>query len=315
MKYIFRGIAFISGFCIFMLLLTMLLPDPFGRAYQRALVYQYKYYKSLQGNKITVVGNSSLSFGFDLDRMEELTGKPCAILGNHYGYGMSFLMEMSKSNMQEGDIIVLELVDNYIDTCGEALLLTGIGHEYEMYKFFIPEVRWKVLSYYPSYLKDVISYNLNAGYKASGTYSMDSYDERGNMILDRPECVIPDPYTKEVAETYKYKTFSGEAWDPLWIKYVKDYIAYCNLHGVKVYITLPCCYDKAVLSSKEDIDAFDEMMKKTFGNAVISKQSDYIFDRKYIFDGILHCNNTGAKYRTEQIYRDMLNAGALPASP
>ena len=141
MKYIFRGTAFISGFCIFMLLLTILLPDPFGRAYQRALVYQYKYYQSLQGNKITFVGNSSLSFGLDLDRMEALTGRPCAILGNHGGYGMSFLMEMSKSNMQEGDIIVLELVENYIDTCGEDLLLTGIGHEYEMYKFFIPEVR------------------------------------------------------------------------------------------------------------------------------------------------------------------------------
>lgn len=311
MRKIGRFSLFIIGFCCFMVLVCLLLPDPFGRAYQRAIVYQYDYYKSLEGNKIVFIGNSSLSFGFDLDTMENLTGEQCAILGNHASYGMSFVMEMSKCNLRSGDIVVLELVDNSIDSCGEDLLLTGIGHKFEMYRFFIPQVRGKIISYYPSYLNELIMYDLNSGYSATGSYSMDSYDNRGNMIFDRPECEIPDPYTDEVAEIYKYASFSGEDWNAQWVKYVNDYSEYCNDLGVKVYITLPCYYDKAVVSNEEDMNDFDEMLRRSFTAPVISHQSDYIFEREYIFNAIGHCNTEGAKHRTELIYNDMVKAGVF----
>lgn len=311
MKKILKVGLFIVGFCAFVAIACFLLPDPFERAYQRAIVNQYDYYKSIEGNKIVFVGNSSLSFGFDLDTMEELTGEQCAILGNHAGYGMSFVMEMSKSNLKPGDIVVLELVGNTIDSCGEDLLLTGIGHHYDMYRFFIPEVRGKIVSYYPSYLNEIVMYDLNSGYSASGSYSMDSYDDRGNMIYDRPECEIPDPYTEEVAEIYKHASFSGADYDSEYAKYVNDYIKYCNDMGVEVYITIPCYYDKAVISTEEDMKAFDNTLQKTFNAPVISKQEDYIFEREYIYNAIAHCNTEGAKHRTELIYKDMVNAGVF----
>ncbi len=291
--------------------MCFLLPDPFKRAYQRAIVIQYDYYKNIEGNKIVFVGNSSLSFGFDLDMMEKLTGKQCVILGNHAGYGMSFVMQMSKSNLQQGDIVVLELVSNTIDYCGAELLLTGIGHHYDMYRFFIPEVRRKVISSYPSYLEKVLMYNFSSGYSASGSYSMDSYDYRGNMIYDRPECTIPDPYTEEVAKIYGYARFTGEDYDSEFVKYVNNYIQYCDEHGIKVYITIPCYYDKALISSDADMEAFDNTLQRTFNAPVISKQADYIFERKYIYNAIAHCNTEGAKLRTELIYKDMVKAGAL----
>lgn len=312
MKKAIKVLFFIIGFCAFVLVACMLLPDPYGKSYQRGLSRQYDYYSSLEDNKMVFLGSSSLSFGFDLDTMEELTGKPCAILGNHFGYGMAYLMEMSKSNLKPGDIVVVEIPDHQIDTCAEDLLLSGIGHNYEMYRFFIPETWAQVISYYPSYIKKALMYDLNGGYDPGddGAYSINSFDERGNMIYERPECVIPVPYDERALD-YTHIRFSGTPYQAEYVEFVNNYISYCEDMGVAVYITLPCYFSEAIVSSEEDILAFEEMLKEQFNAPLISKVSDYIFDRDRLYDNAMHCNTEGAKYRTELIYNDLIKAGAL----
>ena len=311
MKRVLRVLLFLTVFCIFVVMAVVLLPDPYGSAYQRALVRQYEYYKSVEENKIVFIGSSSLCFGLDLNTMEELTGETCTILGNHYGYGLSFLMEMSKSNLKSGDIVVLEIVGNSIETGTGDLLLSGIGHEFEMYRFFIPQTRWKILSCYPSYLKKAILYDLSGGYDpGEGPYSIRSFDEKGNLIYYRDECLLPDPFTEE-AEDYVLVSLDGTPYEAEFVKYVNSYSSYCHNIGVAVYITVPPYFHEAVVTTDEDMKAFENMLKTSFDAPVISDQADYIFDRNYLYDGIMHCNTVGAKHRTEMIYRDLVKAGAF----
>lgn len=308
MKNFFRFSFFIIGFLQCMVLFVFLLPDPYASAYQRAIVIQYEYYKNMDAdeNKIVFVGNSSLSFGFDLDYMEQLTGTSCAILGNHFSYGLSFVMEMSKSNLNPGDTVIIEIVDTTIDKCGESLLLSGIGHHYEMYKFFIPEVRGKIASYYPSHIKNTVDYLLSGGFSGAwDVYSSDSYDNRGNMIYDRPNCTIPEPYTESIAEVYGYTSFSGAPLENRWVAYVNDYVSYCKKKGVEVYFTLPCYLDESVISSVSDMEAYDNMLRASLDAPLISNTQNYIFERKYMYNGTCHCNNEGTLHRTMLLYEDM----------
>lgn len=312
MKKAIKIFFFVIGFCAFVVLACVLLPDPFGKAYQRNIVRQYDYYNSLEENKIVFIGSSSLSFGFDLDTMEELSGKPCAILGNHFGYGMPYLLQMSKTNIKSGDIVVIEMARHAIDTCGEDLLLSGIGHNYEMYRFFVPETWGQVISYYPSYLKKVLMYDLNSGYDpGEGPYSINSFDERGNMIYQRLECEMPEPYIEDAARDLVWLTFDDTPYQTEYVEFVNDYISFCEEKGAKVYITIPCYLSEAVISSEEDMKAFEETLAKSFDAPVISELADYIFDREYFYDNPMHCNTEGAKYRTELIYNDLLKAGVL----
>lgn len=306
MKNFVKSICFIVTGALLIGCLVCLIPDQYGEAYQRALVYQYDYYNSLGENKLVFVGNSSLSFGFDLDRMEELTGRPCAILGNHAGYGGSFVVEMSKSNLREGDIVVVELAGHSLSSCGSALLLTGIGKRFDMYRYFIPGVRGQVLAYYPTYIKENLNYWLSGGYHASGSYSMESYDDRGNMVFDRPGCAIPEPYTDEVAATYGWASLDAFEPDPAFCEYLNDYVAYCEERGVRVYFTVVCYLDEAVVSTKEGWDLYDESWRSRLDAPYISRTKDYIFPREYIYNAIAHCSEAGARYRTELLYRDLL---------
>lgn len=312
MKKAIKVLLFVIGFCAFVVLACVLMPDPYGKSYQRNLVRQYEYYRSIKGNKMVFLGSSSLSFGFDMDEMEDLSGKTCAIIGNHFGYGMTFLMEMSKTNLKSGDIVVVEIPDHSIDTCEEDLLLSGIGHKYEMYKFFIPETRWQVISYYPSYLKKALMYDLNSGYDpGEGPYRIDSYDERGNMIYYRPECLLPEVYEEGKVLDYALFRLDGTPYQAEYVKYVNDYISYCKNLGVEVYITLPCYYSEAILSTEEELEDFEKMLEEQFDAPLISKQADYIFEKKYFFDNCMHCNTEGARYRTELLYNDLVKAGAF----
>ena len=312
MKKAIRVLFFVIGFCAFVVLACVLLPDPFGKAYQRNLVRQYDYYSGIEENKMVFIGSSSLSFGYDQETMEDLTGKTCALLGNHYGYGMTYLMEMSKSNLKSGDIVVLEMADQTIDKCGEDLLLTGIGHRYEMYKFFIPQNRWKIISYYPSYIKKVLMYDLDGGYDpGEGPYMINSFDEKGSMIYPRPECELPMPYKEDPSKDHIFISFSGRPFQAEYVEYINDYIAYCKDLGVEVYITLHCYLDEAIISPEEDINAYEQTLKASFDAPIISDQADYIFGREYFYDNPMHCNTEGAKYRTTLIYNDLVRAGAL----
>ena len=307
MKKIIRIFSFFIGFVLFCALLIGLIPDQFSSSYQRALVKQYDYYTSMKNNKnkIVFVGNSSLYFGLNLDEMENLTGRPCCILGNHAGYGMTYPIEMSKANLREGDTVVIELVNNAPYECGSDLLLTGIGKRYDLYQYFVGDMRRQILRAYPSYLKKNFEYWLSGGYKATGAYSSESYDKRGSAIYNRPVCIIPEPYTDEVAKTYSWCRYDDYPFNKEFISYINDYVAYCKKRNVKVYFTLQCYLDEAVKSTEANMDLRDKTLSEQLHAPLISRTKDYIFPRKYIYDFIAHCNTNGAKVRTKLLYHDL----------
>ena len=312
MKKAFKILLFVLGFCVFAVAACVLLPDPYAKAYQRDLVRQYDYYNSLEDNKMVFLGSSSLSFGLDLDEMEALSGRPCALLGNHFGYGMSFLAEMSKSNLRSGDIVVIEIVAHTIDTCGADLLLSGIGHRYEMYRFFIPETWGKVVSAYPAYLKKALLYDLDGGYEpGEGPYTINSFDKRGAMIYERHECEIPTPFQQDRNRNCLWIEMDGTPYQKEYVAYINAYTAYCKSKGAEVYLTLPCYLRESVVSPEEDVEAFEQMLETVFDAPLISKQSDYFFERDLLYDGNMHCNTEGARVRTDLIYRDLVRAGAF----
>lgn len=303
-----KCLRFVSFFLVFMIVAAAavtLIPDQFPSAYQRAIVYQYDYYRTLGDHKIVLIGGSSLSFGIDLDLMEELTGRPCAILGNHAGYGLSYMIEMSKSNLQDGDIVVIEFANYTLDDCGTELLLTGMGKRYDMYRFLHPRVWGQIIEAYPSYIKKSVGYWLGEGYQAPEPYTMESYDNRGAMVLQRDGCSIPEPFTDEVAKIYNRRTYGPSVMNGDFQEYLSDYVAYCKERNVQVYFTTVYWLDEAVLSNPDDIAAYDASLREQLAAPMISDSRDLIFPRKYIYNAIAHCNTEGAKYRTTLLYEDL----------
>ncbi|MBO5743435.1 MAG: hypothetical protein J6R68_04050 [Clostridia bacterium] len=305
MRNLIKFLSFFLVLIIIILTPVLGIPDQFGNSYQRAIVPQYDFYKGMNNNKIVFVGNSSLSYGLDINLMEQLTGKRCAILGNHAGFGMTYFLEMSKSNLRKGDIVVIEFDNQKLETCGTELLLTGIGKRFDMYRFIHPAVRGKVIDAYPSYLKKSFNYWQGDGLNVSGVYSLQSYDYRGNMIVQRENCTIPYPFTENVAKTYNYGYFKPIQIEEEFKNYLNKYSDYCKKLGVDVYYTTTYFLDEAFRSTAEEIVAYDNSLKAQLKAPLISNSEDHIFPRKYIYNAISHCNSKGAQYRTKLLYEDL----------
>lgn len=307
MKKVVKAILFVLILAVLFASVVILIPDQFGESYQRAIVRQYNWLKSLEENKIVFIGSSSLAFGFDLELMEELTQMPCVMLGNHYGDGLCFQMEMSKENLKPGDTVVIEYMNYNMDSGEGELLLTAAGKNYGMYRFITKTMRAAVAKAYPAYIRKSFDYWRNGGYHPELPYRIDAFDERGNMIYDRPDCWIPDPYTEELQAIYHEADFYAykKNMDQVFIQYLNDYVQYCEEAGVKVYFTVPAFYDKAIDCQPENIVEFQNYLSDALDAPLISDYNDYIFSRDYIFDTINHCNTAGAERRTRQLYEDI----------
>lgn len=286
------------------------IPDPYGKAYQRALGVQYDYYQSIDENKVVAIGGSSLSFGLNLDQMEEILGKPCVILGNYYEYGLTYVMEMSKSNLKPGDIVVVEYSSQSANMCDAQLILSGIGKRYEMYQYFFPRLIGALIKELPAFSQKTVKYWSEGGFQTYDVaYSLEAYDGRGNMVLAREECSVPNPYPFN--ESFpEIDLIDGEFILSLkndgFIKYLNEYTQWCKERGIQVLVTVPCFLDEAVTSTAEDMEYFDSALSSQFDAPYISSIQDYIFEREYMYNTVAHCNTAGAERRTQQLCNDIL---------
>ena len=315
-----KSLRLILFFFIGVILFTtaiLAIPDQYGEIYSRSIVYQYDYLRSIKNEKkLIMIGNSSLMFGLDLNTMDELSGYRSVLLGGHAGYGLPFFMEMSKENLAPGDVVVIEFPGKTdLDAFDVDLLLTGIGKRYDMYRFFVGKERRYALFRYPKYIKDSFNYMLNGGYYSDGVYSMEAMDYRGSMVYKRGECEIPYPYEDAVAAEDQYLWFTIEGFEPdkQYCDYVNDYVKYCADRNVQVLFTVPCYLDEAVVSSKEDMDAYDRSWADVLNAPYVSHQTDYIFPRKYIYNQAAHCNTEGAILRTTLLYDDIKDYLSAPS--
>lgn len=298
MNKIIRLLSFVLIFILLFLLLVIAIPDQFGESYQRAIVRQYDYFSKLNSGKIVFLGPSSLAFGLDADYMSELTGEPCAILGNHMGHGLPFVMEMSKTNLLPGDTVVVEYVNYPLGACGPEYVLSGIGKRYEMYRFIIPLLRKSMLQGYPSYIKKSINYWLNGGYHPKGEYSIHAFDEKGNMTILREGTLNPYPYTDPQTDLSCKREFEQE-----YIDYINDYVEWCKNKGITVLFACMPSFDESVINIQFS-DSYDSQLQDVLDAPLVTKTSNYLFSREYSQQGT-HLNTAGARIRTERLYNDI----------
>lgn len=305
-KVIIRFVGFLLCFTIGTTCLLRFMPDKFATSYQRGLVRQYDYLRSVADDeKIVFLGYSTMCFGLDMDRMEELSGKRTVILANQVSVGYPLLVEMSKEYLHPGDIVVMEVYDYDYWDVGVDNMLTGIGKRVELYRFIPKQMRMEVAARFPAVVKKNLEYILNRHGGFGGPYSAEGFDGRGNYVFYRDECVLSNPYEGESGWTDYTDTELPEDT----VEALNAYATWCKEHDVTLYFTIPpVCEDvvKAGTGDEATMDARDAAYQRVLDAPLISRSKDYVFSRKYMWDA--HNNTKGQLERTERLYQDINRA-------
>lgn len=303
-------------FCYF---ICFKIPDVYSDSYQKGFLYQVKALEKADADtsKLVIIGGSYMTFGIDIEQMEEELGIPCYILGVHSGMGMQHVVETAEKFLNTGDILVYNLcaLDGALWTkndYGVALMYQsysgqdGLTYAVEFAKEH-PYLTFKSASDIACRkLKTFITNNIKSYFDSSDeedtVYSSKAFDRtNGNLVYSRVGECMDDG--NDVSSFYNAEIITNER-----ISLMNSFFAKCHQKGVITYMTFNPVYVDGVADTETQIKEFQRKIEEEVDVTVISSPQEFFFEKEYFYNGRLHMNSRGAKIYTHLVSEDINKA-------
>ena len=283
------------------------IPNQYTETYVGELTEMYARLCSVEEPKIIVVGGSSVAFGLRSDLVEQELSMPCINFGLYGTIGTKAMMDLSKANIGEGDIVILapetasQPMSMYFNPDA---MLRAVNGDLSMMLRLGKDDLMEMVNELPGYISTNFEvYTGKATVDLTGVYQKSSFNEYCDIAYERPYNVMPELYDS-VAEI----RFSPDDIEREFIDYVNEYAAYVRECGAEIYYSFCPMNELAVVSGAEEIAAYENFLYENLDMEIISNASDYIFDAQLFYDTNFHCNDAGVVYRTVQLVQDIRRA-------
>lgn len=273
------------------------------------LRYKHERLCEIAEPKLILIGGSSLPFGIDSERLEEYVGMPVVDYGLYAELGTKAMLDLSRNHIGKGDIVIIcPEVDRQtyslfysgmnmleaLDGCPSLLFDVGAANFGELIAA-LPEFASSKLDFYKSGSKPV----------PSGIYSLSSFDEYGDIKVERQYNIMPDYGEGSPIE------LSAEIITDEFVDYLNDYAGYAKRRGAKVWFSFPPMNEAAVNASDEEKADFCKKLGESLDFPVISGLDDYILDREFFYDTNFHLNSRGVLQRTALLAGDIIREAGM----
>ena len=287
---------------VFVFSTVVFLPPQFESDFEAALGKKYDRLNSIEGEKIVVVGGSSVAFGLDSEMLEKYAEKPVVNFGLYAALGTKLMLDLSLSGIGEGDTVVLapELDEQTLSMYFSAHhTLIALESSPEILRFIPKENKYSLLGGIWKFSAEKIRRLLDGTPEPEGVYNSKNINEYGDIEYQRAENVMERYYNP--AKPIK---LSPQIAAPDFLDYINDYIRECESRGAHVVFTYPPMNSLAI-SPEHDPYEFEKFLIDNLECDVISFIDDYILDPGYFYDTDFHLNDTGVVLRTRQLAIDL----------
>lgn len=297
--------------------IAVLLPPQFSETFVGALNEKYDYLHSVEGEKIVVVGGSSVAFGLDSQKLSRYTGMPVVNFGLYAALGTKLMLDLSDSAIGEGDIVVLapeldpETLSLYFNS---DTTLKALDDDLSMF-FDVDVDNWF------SMLSAMWGFSFEKWQRYTGRVENSSTDsgiylskyinKYGDYESEtRTGNIMPMYFDPNTKIDLSLDNFSLNL--DAFIEYLNDYIATCKSKGAKVYFSWCPMNELAIEEGDSSMrDAFLGYLEEEIDCDFISSVDDYIMDAGYFYDTNFHLNNDGATARTIHLAKDIIAAEGM----
>ncbi len=297
--------------------IAVLLPPQFSETFVGALDDKYDYLHSVEGEKIVVVGGSSVAFGLDSKALSAYTGMPVVNFGLYAALGTKLMLDLSDSAIGEGDIVVIapeldpQTMSLYFNS---DTTLKALDDDFSMFFdidinnwFNMLGAMWKFFSEKWSRYTGEISRNENPG----EIYLSKYINEYGDYESDaRTGNIMPMYYDPNTEIDLTIENFA-DGFDAF-ANYLNSYIRSCEQRGAKVYFSF-CPMNELAIKDRDDSTRaeFLNYLEDKINCQFISSIDDYIMEAGYFYDTNFHLNNSGAEVRTIRLAKDLIAEAGL----
>ncbi len=281
----------------------------YSRTFTAELPRKYDYLYAAEGEKIVVVGGSSVCFGLDSALMEELTGRKVADFGLYATLGTKVMLDLSKRAIKSGDTVILapELDSQTLSLYfNRSAVLEALDGRWDMVRDIDDNDIGGLAGAFLSYLSKATDFRRRGIFPdPSGVYNISSFNEYGDISYERPANVMALGYDANRPVDLSPDIISDD-----FIDYLNGYIDDCAAKGADVWFSF-CPVNRSGLkagTTADSIYSFYRYLSKKLHCRVISDINDYILDQQYFYDTNFHLNDIGVKIRTQTLSRDLLRA-------
>ena len=289
-------------------LIAFVLPGQYGHTFVGILDEKLDRLESIEGEKIVVVGGSSVAFGLDSKLFEEKTGTPVVNFGLYAALGTKLMLDLSLPNIKAGDTVVIapemdaQTLSLYFNAGTTLRALDGNLS----YIFDIPSEHYSsLLGQSFDFALEKLEYMIDGAPTASGVYTSDSFNEYGDVVYPRPDNKMQGGVNENEMITLDESIVSAD-----FLEYLNAYITECEARGASVYFSF-CPMNSLAFESADyltEAREFSDYLSSVIECELISDVSDYIMDSAYFYDTNFHLNDTGATRRTILLANDILKA-------
>lgn len=308
MKKILKLIIFMILLCIpfvSVLIVVENSEDQYDNTYLAELKDKIYTLEQIDSKKIIFVGGSSLPFGLRSDLLEkELEDYKVVNFGLYATLGTKVMMDLSKININEGDIIILSPELNlqtyslYFNPEAVLQALDGIS---KWQKYFSIYDNISLMYKYLSFAKQKMKYLAdNNKPNPAGIYRHDSFNEYGDIHIDRTNNIMNNGYdsTMDIVldDTLLDKSF---------ISYVNDYCRFVRNRNAKIYFNFSPCNELAIKTSKEKRLEFNDKLNNLLDCDLLTNIEECIINYNYFYDTNFHLNSSGAIFYSSILLKNL----------
>lgn len=300
LKFIFvLGLAFGAYYALFWFLWqSEICPDAYDHAYQKALLLQYQALaEESRDPEVIVFGSSYVPFGIDTSVMEEELDRPVQILGIEAGIGIPVLVDILYETAKPGDTIIYMLgksnwynEDFMVISAALESDKERLTHYWSLREGTLDGYRNKMIwrKLYALFAGDLVEFVRSGISNNEQVYSLDSFDERGNMTALREGNLIGTEVSP--TDTLCFEDMELETMDML-----NEFALWCEEQNITFVIAYSMTIDGSLIETEEELALYHQQMTDYMNADILGIPQDYFLPVELFYNHTAHLNSEGAK--------------------
>lgn len=303
-----ENFVFFIKLCVFILILALfvfgIVMPQYATDYTAALADKYERLASVEEPKIILIGDSNVAFGFNSEMIQDAFDMPVVNFGLHGGLGVAFHSDIAKSQISEGDIVIIAPCSYHdeLELGNPLLAWMAVENNLFMLRNMPVQAVTELVKAFPTYLKRALTrWTDNEGNLPLGEespYRRCAFNLFGDYALTRSECTMVDGNYGAYFDSKELAEYVQDYWN--------DYNEFVESKGARLYMSCPPILELTLYNDSEKILADLQMQLETgLSFPTISKLTDYVYPLEYFYDTGFHLNDRGKAIRTKQLISDL----------
>ncbi len=259
------------------------------------------------GQRVILVGGSSVAFGFDSATLAQIVGVPVVNMGLQGSLGLRFELESLKPNLREGDIVILSPeYHNILGKLhsGEMLAQIALLYPHSMQYFSTWNEVWQLVRAFPAVhtsairnmLEDLKLRHCLVCANRETVYFRDAFDKStGDVVINEAITRRDTPVVLNLPFDMDSKELSES------IKVLNRFEQYAAGRNITVFFFYPSSVDITDDSTAEILIKLDKILRDELTFPILNTLEDSQYASEYTFDTAYHLNWAGDALNTSRL--------------